>query len=73
MNAVAPKTSGWTRRRRHIEDLSDAEILALAIDSEEQASRVYSGFADDAEGRTTPTAHACSPTWRRGERSTAAA
>ena len=42
----ARKTSLWTRKHRHIEDLSDAEILALAINNEEQASIAYTGFAD---------------------------
>ena len=40
------KTGTWTRRGRHIEDLTDAEILALAISNEEQASRAYTGFAE---------------------------
>ncbi len=42
----ARKTSLWTRKHRHIEDLSDAEILALAINNEEEASIAYTGFAD---------------------------
>ncbi len=36
----------WTRRTRHIDDLTDAEILALAISSEEGAARAYLEFAD---------------------------
>ncbi len=40
------KTSLWKRKNRHIEDLSDAEILALAISNEEQASIAYTGFAE---------------------------
>jgi hypothetical protein len=36
----------WGRRGRHIEDLSDAEILALAISNEEQANRAYTDFAE---------------------------
>ncbi len=37
---------GWGRRKRHIETLSDAEILALAISNEEEAARAYSEFAE---------------------------
>ena len=36
----------WSRRARHIDDLTDAEILALAISNEEGAARAYLGFAD---------------------------
>ena len=39
MNETIQRAATWMRRGRHIEDLSDAEILALAISNEEQASR----------------------------------
>ncbi len=34
------------RQGRHFEDLSDAEILAVAIASEEEATQAYTGFAE---------------------------
>jgi len=46
MSETTQKATAWMRRGRHIEDLSDAEILALAISNEEQASRAYTGFAE---------------------------
>ncbi len=46
MSETTQRTTNWMRRGRHIEDLSDAEILALAINNEEQASRAYTGFAE---------------------------
>ncbi len=39
MSETTQKTMSWMRRGRHIEDLSDAEMLALAISNEEQASQ----------------------------------
>ena len=46
MDGKSRATSVWGRRKRHIEQLSDPELLALAISSEEEASRTYSGFAE---------------------------
>ncbi|MGI4941429.1 MAG: iron exporter MbfA [Janthinobacterium lividum] len=46
MSETTQRPTNWMRRGRHIEDLSDAEILALAIGNEEQASRAYTGFAE---------------------------
>ena len=46
MSETTQRTTNWMRRGRHIEDLSDAEILALAINNEEQASRAYTEFAE---------------------------
>ena len=46
MSETTQKATTWIRRGRHIEDLSDAEILALAISNEEQASRAYTDFAE---------------------------
>jgi len=46
MSETTQKATTWMRRGRHIEDLSDAEILALAISNEEQASQAYTGFAE---------------------------
>ncbi len=40
------RTSPWGRRRRHIEGLSDPEVLALAIGNEEEAARAYMAFAE---------------------------
>ena len=46
MSETRQKPGAWMRRGRHFEDLSDAEILALAISNEEQASRAYTEFAE---------------------------
>ncbi len=46
MSETTQRAATWMRRGRHIEDLSDAEILALAISNEEQASLAYTGFAE---------------------------
>ena len=46
MNAVMKGTATWGRRKRNFEDLSDAEILAVAIANEEEASRTYTEFAE---------------------------
>lgn len=50
MNAIARPASAWRRRKRHMDDLSDAEILALAISNEEEATRAYMGFAEQLRG-----------------------
>ena len=50
------KTSLWKRKHRHIEDLTDAEILALAISNEEQASIAYTGFAETLRANYPDTA-----------------
>src|ERR1700741_4995401 len=46
MEGLNRLSSGWRRHQRHFEDLSDAEILALAIRSEEEATQTYMGFAE---------------------------
>ena len=46
MDAMEKPRTGWGRRKRHIEDLSDPEILALAISNEEEAARAYLDFAE---------------------------
>ena len=46
MSATNLRAGAWTRRPRQFEDLSDAEILALAIGNEEQATQAYLGFAE---------------------------
>lgn len=46
MNAVTKASPGWGRRKRTIEELSDAEILALAISNEEEAARAYTEFSE---------------------------
>ena len=50
------KASLWKRKNRHIEDLTDAEILALAISNEEQASIAYTGFAETLRANYPDTA-----------------
>ena len=54
--AYSRKTSLWHRKNRHIEDLTDAEILALAISNEEQASIAYTGFAETLRANYPDTA-----------------
>ena len=56
MNSVSGKASIWTRPKRHIESLTDAEILALAISNEEQASLAYTGFAESLRANYPDTA-----------------
>ncbi len=56
MSETSQKTTTWMRRGRHIEDLSDAEILALAISNEEQASLAYTGFAESLRADYPDTA-----------------
>ncbi len=46
MNAITKSPSTWGRRKRHMDDLSDPEILALAISNEEEAARAYMEFAE---------------------------
>lgn len=43
---TATATRSWGRRKRHFGELSDPEILALAINSEEEAARAYTEFAE---------------------------
>ena len=56
MSETAQRTANWMRRGRHIEDLSDAEILSLAISNEEQASRAYTEFAESLRADYPDTA-----------------
>jgi len=46
MNAMTKVQSSWGRRKRHMDELSDPEILALAISNEEEAARTYMDFAE---------------------------
>ncbi len=46
MSATIQRPASRFRRVRHFEDLGDAEILALAIGNEEQATRAYTEFAE---------------------------
>ncbi len=46
MSATNLQSGSWSRRPRKFEDLSDAEVLALAIGNEEQAARAYTEFAE---------------------------
>ncbi len=46
MNAITKSASAWGRRKRHMDDLSDPELLALAISNEEEATRAYMKFAE---------------------------
>lgn len=56
MNETIQKPGSWMRRGRHIGNLSDAEILALAISNEEQASRAYTEFAEALRANYPDTA-----------------
>jgi rubrerythrin len=46
MFGIVRQGLSWRRRQRHFEDLSDPEILALAIRSEEDATQTYTDFAE---------------------------
>jgi len=46
LDTLTKAVPGWGRRKRHIDDLSDPEILALAISNEEEAARAYTLFAE---------------------------
>lgn len=46
MDMVTRATNVWGRRLRHMDNLTDPEILALAISNEEEAARAYTEFAD---------------------------
>ena len=50
MNSITTLSSTWGRRKRHMDDLSDPEILALAISNEEEATRAYMAFAEQLRG-----------------------
>jgi rubrerythrin len=50
MNVMVKGNATWGRRKRSFEDLSDAEILALAISNEEEAARAYTEFAESLRG-----------------------
>ena len=56
MSETAQRTASWMRRGRHIEDLSDAEILSLAISNEEQATKAYTEFAESLRADYPDTA-----------------
>ncbi len=46
MNVMVKGNATWSRRKRSFEELSDAEILAVAISNEEEAARAYTEFAE---------------------------
>jgi len=48
--------------RRQFRDLSEAEVLALAISSEEDDARIYASYAEQLRVRRP---RRCSTRWRR--------
>ncbi|ODN71304.1 hypothetical protein A6302_01340 [Methylobrevis pamukkalensis] len=56
--------------RRAFSDLSEQEVLALAISSEEEDMRIYASYAEGC-APTFPPPRRCSPTWRPRNRATA--
>jgi len=46
MNVMTKAAANWGKRKRHFDELSDAEILAVAINNEEEAARAYTEFAE---------------------------
>ena len=56
--------------RRRFSDLSEAEVLALAVSSEEDDARIYATYAERLRGliRRRPR---CSTGWRRRKTSIA--
>ena len=57
---------------RNFDDLSEREMLALAIANEEEDGRIYADFADGLR-ENYPASAKSSSTWRRRRTSTAAA
>ena len=57
---------------RNFDDLSEREMLALAIANEEEDGRIYADFADGAARGLSRPAPRCSPRWRPRRTSTAA-
>ena len=56
---------------RSFSDLTEREILALAISNEEEDGRIYADFAEGLQ-ENTRRARRFSSTWRRRRTSTAA-
>jgi hypothetical protein len=52
---------------RNFKDLTEREILALAVSLEEEDGRVYADFADGLR-ETYPETRSCSMTWGRRNR-----
>jgi hypothetical protein len=49
---------------RRFSDLTEQEVLALAISNEEEDGQLYADFPSRC-GRTIPTPPRCSTAWRR--------
>ena len=56
---------------RNFDELSEREIIALAIGNEEEDGRIYADFAEGLR-ENYPSSAKCSSTWRRKRTSTAA-
>jgi hypothetical protein len=63
---------GFGFNRRRFRDLSEQEVLALAISSEEDDARIYRSYAERLRA-TIPTAPPCSTRWRPRRTTTASA
>jgi hypothetical protein len=60
---------GFNRRR--FRDLSEQEVLALAISSEEDDARIYRSYAQRLRSDFPDSAPSCSTAWRRRKTTTA--
>ncbi len=57
MSAALPRFSSWRNsRRRRFTDLTDPEVLALAISNEDEAAKTYAGFAESLHADYPDTA-----------------
>jgi hypothetical protein len=63
---------GFGFNRRRFRDLSEQEVLALAISSEEDDARIYRSYAERC-APTIPTAPRCSTRWPSRRTATASA
>ena len=57
--------------RRPFDSLSEQEILALAISSEEDDARIYRAYADGLAEQLSATRPRCSTRWPRRRTATA--
>ena len=57
---------------RNFDELSEKEVLALAIGNEEEDGRIYADFAERLRDDYPATAQSIFPRWRRRKASTGA-
>jgi hypothetical protein len=62
---------GFGFNRRRFRDLSEQEVLALAISSEEDDARIYRSYAERLRADYPDSAKPCSTRWRSRRTATA--